>query len=281
MHIKSTEPTPPLTADNNVISWINNYQYLGVWIDSQMKCTTHIAALKERATTRLNAMRCITGAEGGANFNVLRTFYTQAIRSIFDYATPLLIMTTPAQSEALEKAQNEALRIILGAPRWTKTCNLRAEAHLPPVRRRMQALHITILHINFNKGRNMHLLRSIQQCLKQDPALFTKRTWARCAAAGITDTSLQEFFNNHVQDLPHPDYHSKPPWAPPSYTATISSLTKKKSSLSAEELAAQARNALASVPEEGSAVYFTDGSVDPESGRAAAAFVTSEETAFF
>ncbi|MPC59397.1 hypothetical protein E2C01_053416 [Portunus trituberculatus] len=77
----------------------------------------------------------------------------------YQYLAPALIMTTPAPAEPLEKAQNEAL----GALRWTKTCNIRAEAHVPPIGKRIQALHSAMLFINFNKGRDLHLLRDIQQ----------------------------------------------------------------------------------------------------------------------
>ncbi len=71
-------------------------------------------------------MRFITATESGADLRVLKTFYLQARRIIIDYAAPLLATIHPAQIEHLEKLQNEALRIMLGAPRWTKVCNMRA-----------------------------------------------------------------------------------------------------------------------------------------------------------
>ncbi|MPC25510.1 hypothetical protein E2C01_018627 [Portunus trituberculatus] len=69
----------------------------------------------------------------------------QAIRSVIDYAAPVLATILLSQMERLEKLQNEALQIMLRTPRRTKLCNLRAEAAVPQVVYRVHALNTPFL----------------------------------------------------------------------------------------------------------------------------------------
>ena len=82
--MKDTTPTPPLKANNNIITSVHNYQYLSICIDDQLRFETLTASKKERVTTYLRAMRCIIRVQGVANLNVLRIFNTYPIRTIFD-----------------------------------------------------------------------------------------------------------------------------------------------------------------------------------------------------
>ena len=62
-------------------------------MDSNLNYKQHVTSIQERTQARLKTMRAITAIEGGANFRVLRLFYIQAIRSLVDYAAPLLATT--------------------------------------------------------------------------------------------------------------------------------------------------------------------------------------------
>ena len=82
--MKDTTPTPPLKANNNIVTSVHNYEYLSICIYGQLRFKTQTASIKERTTTYLRAMRCIIRAQGVANLNVLRIFNTFPIRTIFD-----------------------------------------------------------------------------------------------------------------------------------------------------------------------------------------------------
>ncbi|MPC96068.1 hypothetical protein E2C01_091305 [Portunus trituberculatus] len=76
----------------------------------------------------------------GAGIPVLRMFYISVIRSLIDYATPVLIQFSSIQLRPLELVQNEAMQIILGCPRTARIEVLRAELHLPSIICRVQEI---------------------------------------------------------------------------------------------------------------------------------------------
>ena len=65
----------------------------------------------------------------GASSSVILTTYKALVRSLIDYSSPVLINASDSDIRALETIQNEALRTVLGAPKWAKTDNLRAQTH--------------------------------------------------------------------------------------------------------------------------------------------------------
>lgn len=76
-------------------------------------------------------MKAIAGIYIGARRNVLGTFYEHAVRPIVDYASGALITAKTKLREKLEAVQNEAAKIILGAPRWKKVINHRGKPPAP------------------------------------------------------------------------------------------------------------------------------------------------------
>ncbi|XP_045108585.1 uncharacterized protein LOC123503146 [Portunus trituberculatus] len=74
----------------------------------------------------------------GASRRVILHMYKTLVRTVIDYASPVLLNMTDRDARALETIQNEALRYVLGAPKWTKTENLRAEAQVPSLADRVK-----------------------------------------------------------------------------------------------------------------------------------------------
>ena len=81
----------------------------------------------------------MTGTKDGTNQLVLRKFYVAAVRSLIDYAAPVLTTLTNRQAMKLEVAQNNALRHILGAPIWAKMHNLCMETGCPTLATRISS----------------------------------------------------------------------------------------------------------------------------------------------
>ena len=80
-------------------------------------------------------MKALSWKDLGASSAVILTAYKALVRSL-DYASSVLLTVTASDAATLETIQNEALRVLLSAPKWTKTDNLRAETQLPTVTER-------------------------------------------------------------------------------------------------------------------------------------------------
>ena len=102
----------------------------------------------------------------GLNYQVLRTFYIACIRSIIDYST-LILVNSKNDVSSLEKIQNQALRIMFGAPPWAKLVNMRMEASMVPVTVRVKKMAVGVMCRALRRGRlevlNAEVLQSLQQ----------------------------------------------------------------------------------------------------------------------
>ena len=114
-------------------------------------------------------MKHITSLSGGANYHVLKTFYVHAIRPITEYSSPALANLTDTQIHSLEVAQNNALRLILGAPMWTRLCNLQMECNIPPLYSRIMALNARVIAKALNQLRNAPFVKRVKIELRRNP----------------------------------------------------------------------------------------------------------------
>lgn len=111
-------------------------------IDSRLTFIPYIASIERGVKYRTNVMRGLAKTSGGTSDRVLRSFYVHAVRSCVDYGTPCLMAAAPATLQPLETAQHSALRVILGAPLWTKCICLRAEGRMSSVAMRVTQLSV-------------------------------------------------------------------------------------------------------------------------------------------
>lgn len=127
---------PPLLLQCRPVEWASSHRYLGILLDEHLTFKPQILRLRILAASRIQVMRAMTALDGGANFTVLRQYYIHAVRSVFDSAAPHL-RACPDALRPLDTIQNNALRIILGAPKWTRLCNLRPENAIPAIHQRI------------------------------------------------------------------------------------------------------------------------------------------------
>ena len=116
MMIKDRLSAESLKIDQTPIEWVNQYIYLEVINDSQLKFNKEITYLRQRASARLSTMKYMTSLKEGANLQVQRTLYFSCIRALIDYGAPALTHLTDTQWTSLEVLQNNAIRLMLGAP---------------------------------------------------------------------------------------------------------------------------------------------------------------------
>ncbi|KAK4307362.1 hypothetical protein Pmani_020881 [Petrolisthes manimaculis] len=156
---------------------------------------------------------------------------------------------------------------MLGAPRWTSACVMQSETSLVPLTTRVQ--HITACRIS--------------SVLQRDAEGVTQRRLRLAATQGVDTLCcnlwLLQATLTHTKDwpqadLPAPTYRAPAPWEPPVVVFSAMQLPASKSLCLTEEMRKHALMAIAQVTEPDSAVYYTDGSVDPDSGRTGAAAIT-------
>ena len=144
MMIKDRLPAESLKIDQTPTEWVNQYMYLGVISDSQLKFNKEITYLMQRASARLSTMKYMTSLKEGTNLQVQTTFYISCTRALIDYGAPALTHLTDNQWTSLEVLQNNAIRLMLGAPMWSRLCNIRMESNLPTLRNRVAARNSAI-----------------------------------------------------------------------------------------------------------------------------------------
>ena len=221
-------------------------------------------------------MGAMTRPAAGATYDVLRLFYVQAVRSLVDYSAPVLTALSSSQRGQLEVLQNSALRTMLGAPRWCSACVMQSEARLVPLATRVEYIAACrvakILHRDAEGVAQRRLRTAMYQgreCLRNNPWLAT--TCLATHVLGHVENSLGQW---READTPAPTYRAPPPWEPPIADITVTPLPASKALITPQESRQRALMAMEEVIEPGSAVYYTDGSVNPESGTTGAAVVT-------
>ncbi|KAG0716228.1 hypothetical protein GWK47_010216 [Chionoecetes opilio] len=224
-------------------------------------------------------MRAMTRLNAGATFSVLRLYYVQAVRSLVDYCAPVIIALSPNQQERLEVLQNNAMRTMLGAPRWSSACVMQSETSLVPLATRVQCIMACRVARVFRRDVEGVAQRRLRLAMTQGIECLRGNTW-------LINTSLATHSLIHAgitgpwreADVPPPPTMLPPPWGPPAAEFTATQLPACKAMCTTRELRQHALMAMAQVAERDSRVYFTDGSVDPDSGRTGAAFVTTGGT---
>ena len=144
MAIRHTNTERNFKIGQQQLEWVNSFMYLGVHIDCELKFNTEIKYLRERANARLSTMKYMTSLKEGASYRVQHAYCLTCTRTLIDYAAPTLTNMTQTQKASLEVIQNNAMSLMLGAPMWTRQCNLRAETNLPSLEHRIEQRNISI-----------------------------------------------------------------------------------------------------------------------------------------
>ena len=274
MAIKATNPACQLRVQGVGLAWTDSYQYLGVWVDQRLSFTAQVTYLRDRTQARLNVMRAMTRPGAGATFSVLRLYYVQAVRSLVDYSAPVLVALSHCQQGRLEVVQNNAMRTMLGAPRWCSACVMQSEARLVPLTTRVQYIAACRVARVLQRDAGGVAQRRLRLSLTQDTDCLRGNRWlinitlATNCLIGVGNLLWRE------ADTTDPAYTPPPPWEPLAVSFTTTQLPANKASCTAQEMRQHALMSIHQDDAPESAVYYTDGSVDPESGRAGAAFIT-------
>ena len=198
MSFQKGAPDSQLKLSNDAMEWVSEYKYLGVIIDKNLNFSSHIKYASKRVRCRLNAMRAISGIPGGANSQVLRKVYQATIRPILDYGCVAVA----------EKLQNQAIRTILGVPRWSNTAACQLEVDILPLQLRHEARQaIFVDKVLRNPEHAIH--DEVSKSIKKSREVFTDRTWS-------LKTSDAWRLHNKSEQPPTPETRQVSlPWSPP------------------------------------------------------------------
>ena len=154
MYMFCADDIRQLTIGDTAIEWVKEYRYLGILLDRYLSFVPLATEVADRMRKRLFVMQRISGLTWGAAGTVLEIFYKQAVRSLYDYASPFLAIAhanmgtsrskLPASKRLkraigkIEKVQYQAARLILRVSRTTRTEMLLLETNLEPLYIRAQ-----------------------------------------------------------------------------------------------------------------------------------------------
>ena len=278
MMIKCPIPNHTMLIDNNHIEWVDNYMYLGVYIDTNLTFNQEVKYLRERAKTRLSTMKYMTSLQEGAKLNVQKSYYIACTRSLIDYAAPVLTHLNDTQKQSLEVIQNNAARLMLGAPIWTKLANLRGEVSLPSLQNRIKARNTCIITKALTSNRNSYTKIRATAELRKDRRIQTYNTYSK----QLSDCAKDFNITNTLLEL-RPDtlnqQHNTPPWESHNTTYNYTLLPRAKEDCTLEELKQAALTSIANTEMPNTVVFYTDGTVDPTTNTTGAAVYSSRYTA--
>ena len=207
-------------------------------------------------------MRHITTLSGGANYHVLRKFYVHAIRPIIEYSAPALANLTETQICSLEVAQNNALHLKLGAPMWTRICNLQMECNIPPLYSRITALNVRVIAKVLSQPRDAPFVNRVKIELCRNPNFPIPNTWkagmGRAARKCDLGGELLSRKPNRLNEL----CRGRAPWKEFLATFNYTKLPNSKANCTEQQFKGAAEEAMRKVYTEGCTEYLTDGSVD-------------------
>ncbi|XP_063861791.1 uncharacterized protein LOC135101582 [Scylla paramamosain] len=174
---------------------------------------------------------------------------------------------TSNDAKGLETIQNEALRIALGAPKWTKVDNLRSEAQVPPLTQRINTAIANLLIKTAIRGHSDHLHTLLHNHREQgNQGRWFKRAVEALDSSGITWGTL-------ITAAAPTEAQTAPPWETTCITTIINTPRKKKILCAMAELQQEGLHNISDGQGAHTATYFTDGSTDPVTGRSGAEYV--------
>lgn len=118
----------------------NHVRILGATFDTKSTWSHHITKLVATTSSQLNILRALTTTWWGADPYTLIILYKSLVRSQLDYGCQLYAGASTSQLGRLDKIQNQAIRICMGAMKSTPLMALHRESTILPLSFRREAL---------------------------------------------------------------------------------------------------------------------------------------------
>ena len=168
---KISDHLPTLKLKENNIEWTPTFKYLGLTLDAPtLTWKQHIEEACRQGNQRINILKALTGTTWGADREQLLTIYKTYIRPKILYGITAVASAAESRIESLNRIQNAALRVALGARKTSPITALQVEADIPPIN-----LHIKEICCNY-----MYRIRAqkenhpMMNSMLQDPTVENK-----------------------------------------------------------------------------------------------------------
>jgi ribonuclease HI len=156
------------------IEWVRKFKYLGVTFDDTLSFVEHVEDVVSRVNSRINVLKHLAGCPYGATQKTLLTYYKSCIRPILEYGSVIVCIACPTAISRLESIQNTALKIALRLPRQARTQLVLAESGCTPIEDRCKFLAATAISKIKYPGSNHPYLQSGKE-MHMDPDMLGKR----------------------------------------------------------------------------------------------------------
>ncbi|KAG7172437.1 hypothetical protein Hamer_G029543, partial [Homarus americanus] len=179
-------------------------------------------------------------------------------------ATPALNTLSEGQWAKLEVAPNNAMRVIVKAFMWTKIENLRMETGLTSLQTRAERLTACFATKLITWARESDIKNGLLRALNLNRDVLNKKAWLLCAADAVNRLKLKNTIISKGPDTRVQTTALQRRGSPRQQSSTFYKLGQ-------ERLTIAERNMKALTPHN-STVYYTEGSIEPTSTKAGAAF---------
>ena len=144
---------PELKIGDQVISWVDDFKYLGMHLDNKLNWNEHLKQTLKKATYTLVRCRMLLGRHWGLTPKVMKWLYTAVIRPIITYGSTVWVQKASEKIviEKLNKLQRKACLMITNASSSTPTAGMEAVLSMRP------------LHIHLKETAIASLQRMVRQ----------------------------------------------------------------------------------------------------------------------
>ncbi len=139
---------------NSEIPVVSETKFLGLVFDSKLSFKPHIDCLKKKCLKAMNLLRVVSNTDWGADSTTLLRLYRSLVRSKLDYGCVVYGSAHDSYLQSLDRIQNAALRVCLGAFRTSPIASLHVEANELPLQLRRQKLALQYVVKLENNPRN-------------------------------------------------------------------------------------------------------------------------------
>ena len=181
------------------------------------------------------------------------------------------------QKESLEVIQNNAMRLMLGVPMWTRLCNLKAESNLPNLENRINVRNTCIISKAIQSERNSHTKIIVLNELPKHPELRRPNTYTKQLVNYAQSVKMDGVLVKLKTDAPN-NRLIAPPWESGSVKFSYTKLPRAKENCTIAGLRAAATIAINEAESQNCTVYYTNGTVDPDSKTSGAAVYSNSYT---
>lgn len=135
------KPDIDISLDWQKIEIANDFKYLGIWFNSRLNWSKHIAYLVKKCTRRINFLTTITGFWWGVHPTDLPRLYITTIRSVLEYGSICFHWAPKTLLIKLERFQYRCLTIAMGSKKSTHTVSLEMMSGVMLFKTRLNTFH--------------------------------------------------------------------------------------------------------------------------------------------